>query len=131
MNKKAFTLIEMLVVVAIIGILAAVALTSLGPSRDKAKDTRIISGVNQARVIAESFYNPVNNSYESLDLSNPKFNDTKNEISNNGGNLQMKKASSSYALYSNLATDLNKYYCVDSKGNALIISSAPSTESCK
>ncbi len=58
-----FTLIEMLVVIAMIGILSAVVLTALGPSRDKAKDARIISDVNQARAIAEGYYNPTSGTY--------------------------------------------------------------------
>lgn len=132
MNKKAFTLIEMLVVIAIIGILAAVALTSLGPSRDKAKDARIISAINQARIIAEGFYNPILNQYEDFNASNAKFTDISTELSNNGGSLNISKQTTSYVIYSKLASDPNKYYCVDSKGNALIISSTTLiNDSCK
>ncbi len=131
MNKKAFTLIEMLVVIAIIGILAAVALTSLGPSRDKAKDSRIISAVNQSRSIAESLYNPINNAYENLGINNNKFSEVKNDISNYGGNLVINASSTSYVIYSRLASNPANYYCVDSKGNALIVSTTPTGFSCK
>ncbi|RJQ30046.1 type II secretion system protein [Candidatus Parcubacteria bacterium] len=53
-QNKGFTLIEMLVVVGMIGVLAAAVLTALGPSRQKARDSRVISGLNQAAAIAES-----------------------------------------------------------------------------
>ncbi|MEA2007125.1 MAG: type II secretion system protein [Patescibacteria group bacterium] len=38
-NKKGFTLIELLLVIAIIGILAAVLFVSLGSQRDRARET--------------------------------------------------------------------------------------------
>lgn len=60
-QNKGFTLIEMLVVVGMIGVLAAAVLTALGPSRQKARDTRVISGLNQVAAIAETGFN--GNSY--------------------------------------------------------------------
>lgn len=56
-QNKGFTLIEMLVVVGMIGVLAAAVLTALGPSRQKARDTRVISGLNQIAAIAETGFN--------------------------------------------------------------------------
>jgi len=52
-QNKGFTLIEMLVVVGMIGVLAAAVLTALAPSRNKARDSRVISDLNQLAAIAE------------------------------------------------------------------------------
>jgi len=52
-----FTLIELLVVIAIIGILSSVVLVSLNSARNKGKDVRVISTVNQLRTTIESLSN--------------------------------------------------------------------------
>ena len=54
--RKGFTLIEMLVVVAIVGILSTVILVALGPSREKARVARLVADVNQARTVAETTF---------------------------------------------------------------------------
>jgi prepilin-type N-terminal cleavage/methylation domain-containing protein len=46
-KNKAFTLIELLIVIAIIGILASIVLVSLNSSRNKAKEAKYISYVSQ------------------------------------------------------------------------------------
>lgn len=65
-SQKGFTLIEMLVVVAVIGLLSSVVLTALGPAKDKAKDSRIIQEVNQVRSLAETMYNGTYNTLPQL-----------------------------------------------------------------
>ncbi len=53
--QSGFTLIELFLVIAIIGILASVILTSLGSSRDKGVDASIKSILSNSRVQAEIF----------------------------------------------------------------------------
>lgn len=69
-NKKilGFTLIEMLVVVAIIGILSSVVLIGVGGARQRARDARRISDINRIQANLELSYSqttgypaPVNN----------------------------------------------------------------------
>ncbi len=53
MNKKGFTLIELMVVIAIIAILATVALVSLGTARESAEDANRSAAITQVRSLAE------------------------------------------------------------------------------
>lgn len=55
-TKRGFTLIELLVVIAIIGILSAVVLASLQTARQKARDARRISDVNQVQLALELYF---------------------------------------------------------------------------
>jgi len=59
MNKKGFTLMELLVVVAIIGILATITIVFFSDIRDTAQDTR---GIRVAQNIVLAFNNEQDNS---------------------------------------------------------------------
>lgn len=63
--KKGFTLIELIVVIAIIGLLSTVVLTSLDVIRNEVKDSAIISSVIQLRTSLEQEY-VENKSYANL-----------------------------------------------------------------
>ncbi len=56
LNKKGFTLIELMVVIAIIAILATVVLVSLASARDAAEDANRSSALAQFRSLAEITY---------------------------------------------------------------------------
>ena len=60
-TKRGFTLIEILIVAAIIGILASMVLLGVGRSRESAKDARRISDLNQVRTVLELYYNSQGN----------------------------------------------------------------------
>jgi prepilin-type N-terminal cleavage/methylation domain-containing protein len=55
-RERGFTLIELLVVIAIIGILASVVLASLNSARQKSRDARRISDVQQIKLGLELFF---------------------------------------------------------------------------
>ncbi len=55
-RNKGFTLIEILVVCAIIGILAGATIMVTGPSRAKARDSRRLSDMTQIQTALESYF---------------------------------------------------------------------------
>lgn len=55
-NKKGFTLIEILIVVAIIGILASVVVVGLGPAQKSGRDSRRVSDLRSVQNALELYY---------------------------------------------------------------------------
>jgi len=136
-STKGFTLIEMLVVVAVVGILASVILTTLEPARNKAKDTRIIQEVNQIRSLAESMYDGDYSELPELPKLNIQNKDLRllvEDIKNQGGDLHIHKSGDQtrYAAYTRLNSEVGaepnlkvQYYCVDSGGNSITSTEKP------
>jgi len=145
--RKGFTLIEVLVVVAIIGILAGIVLVFLGSARSKAKDTRIISDVKQIRETLESnnksgYPDLVNDTDISLGGTqilgglvadgNPgttSINILLGDAFDQGGAINVVNTPNTandpvtaYAIYgllpSSVATPPSLYFCLDSTGNS-------------
>lgn len=55
-RKRGFTLVELLVVIAIIGILSSVVITSLNGARQKARDARRVSDIEQIKLALELYH---------------------------------------------------------------------------
>ena len=55
-NKKGFTLIELMIVIAIIGILAAIAIPQFAKYRTRAYNSAALSDLKNFRTDVEAFY---------------------------------------------------------------------------
>lgn len=113
-NYFGFTLIELVIVIAIIGIISTLSLTAINSSRNNSKDARIIADLNQLKAIAESLYD---NNYDAFNLNDSKVKVLSDDIRNFGGNLNLlilpSSNSQSYRIYSSLNN--GKYYCINSE----------------
>jgi len=67
-DKKGFTLVELLIVMAIIGLLASIVLISLNIAKKKANDAKRLSDLKQIQIALE-MYNDENGSYPNQNCS--------------------------------------------------------------
>jgi prepilin-type N-terminal cleavage/methylation domain-containing protein len=127
--KKAFTLIELLIVIAIIGILAGIVLVSLTGALKKGKDSKIQADLQQVRNIAGMIMTD-EGGYDSLCASDNTLNKNhstygsqlgtiESDISAQGStDLKCYASSTDYCVAAKLISKPD-YYCIDSNGNAL------------
>jgi len=133
--KNGFSLIEILIVIAIVGILSSVVLFALTPSRNKAKDARIISDLHEIMSSAPSVYDPISGTYDLsklATLTSSTIDDVINNVPNkcyfvwfssqNGTTLEhcdrisnITTSTAIFAIYAQLSSGY--YYCVDYRGN--------------
>lgn len=126
MNKnKGFTLIEMMVVIAIIGFLSAAILVAVGNARKKAKDSTIISGIQEAAGIAESYYDTATGNYTDPQ-GDATWGGIETKVQNIGlaaFDLKWVGAQNTYRVYGALMS--GGVYCVDVEGTSKIMPAAP------
>lgn len=145
LDRRGFTLIELLVVISIIGLLASIVLAGTTSARNKAKDARVISDVQQIRISLHfGFTNPI-----FADLFNANANgtgvlggrtdsvhgpswanlnaletDIGNQTSlvtyyvNTNGSAGFATAPNAiaFAVYGRLVSNNTRYFCMDSSG---------------
>jgi prepilin-type N-terminal cleavage/methylation domain-containing protein len=78
MNKKGFTLLELLIVIIIIGILASIALPQYTSTIEKARSGEAVINIGSIRVALDRYWYqnsalPANNNFLALDIDDPNI----------------------------------------------------------
>lgn len=132
--KKGFTLIELLVVIAIIGILASIVLVSFPGATKKAKDSRVVSAISQARTVMvyiDANDGDFTNLPGACTVGSPYLDDMKplcDEVTANAPSddttlhLVKNTASDDGCVYAMLNAKADYWYCADSTGRAGFVS---------
>jgi len=127
LKSNGFTLLETMIVIFIIGVLAAIVFVVAGSARIKGRESKIMSDLYQLQNIAERIYLKEGN-YGNVDSSS-EISAIANDISSLGGNLTIVKNDSTtkYCAYSPLISQPNWVFCVDALGFAgkIYLSTSP------
>ena len=143
MNKlrAGFTLIELIVVIAIVSFLTMIVLVSLNSARGRGKDSRVISDVQQTRIALEKSFG--SSGYHNLssdgsyvgsgDVIN-SLNTLKSDAVTNGGAITVVTNNTNpvtaYAIYGQLVSDPSKYFCIASDGSTQPAMSTATAATC-
>jgi prepilin-type N-terminal cleavage/methylation domain-containing protein len=124
--KKGFTLIEILFVIAIIGVLASVVLGELNSARDKGGDAAIRSDLNGLKAQSAIYYDDHNGSYTNMCIDQKFVNALSGATSTVSGIITLggpgdgecKDSVGRYTLWVNLKSASTSAWCVDSTGKS-------------
>ena len=135
-NKKAFTLIELLLVVAIISILAVIVVAALTTSRSSGENASVKSNLKSAQNQAEVFYNDLGaGTYVGL-CGDPLFKKGLDSAMKSSGDSVsvciVSSGNESWAASTKLKIPegTSSYWCVDSRGVSKGETTILVTESC-
>jgi len=145
--KKGFTLLELLVVVAIIGLLVSITLGYLGSARKKGDDTAVKTNLAAIRSTSEIFYLSNDNKYlpdgginltgtcpttydgvsgTSMLSKDKTMFDALSEAIKRGNGSACYNNADFWAIAVGLNLTDNTSWCVDNQGSAKIVNSTPS-----
>ena len=133
---RGFTLMELLVVIGIIAVLAAVIMLVLNSGRDSSVDAAIKSSLVNARTQAQLFYDKNQNSYGVASSSclpvvgtlfaEPTIAAQIIQVDNQNGptpnSIACFSNGSLFAIASVLKTDTKKAYCIDANNSGKVVS---------
>ncbi len=123
-KNKGFTILELMMVIAIIVILATIVIVSLREAADRGRNTRITTSMMQARNVAEELYLQEPDGYTSF-CEGGEWNTTGNEtlsrleqdiVNNGGSDLSCYSSVFNYCTSVRLAGQQDNYFCVDATG---------------
>lgn len=143
--SRGFTLVELLVIIAIIGILSTIVIVSLSSVNSRGKDAAIQSNLDGVRTQAQLYYNDTGGYGSNAGLVNSTgdcttgvagtvFSDARvakqvaaANFANGGGSMVCNVAvlGAAYAVYAELSSSPGSYYCVDSNGVGIKTTAVP------
>lgn len=137
--SKAFTLIEVMVVVAIIGIFSVLALASMSGSKSKGSDASVQQVLKSIQNQSELHYLNNGNAYGAgVSCITGMFNSDTTiraqlvALQRTNGNVAptCRSSTSAYAVSSPLVSNSAKYWCIDSTGFSGIRDNNITTSKC-
>ncbi len=128
---KGFTVIELLIVIAIIGILSALVLVVVGQARKKSDDVRVRNDVRQLRWLAEIVYSTRTGSFlnwtdhPDIQGSLDTLKDDLGEVGIAESDIALRDSETGrYCVSAPLKSSPGRYYCADASAEFTIADSA-------